>query len=36
MIKRIADALNADIEIKFRQRGQSGRALTVADKKRRY
>ena len=35
MIKKIADALEADIEIKFKHRRQSRQALTVADRKRR-
>lgn len=35
MIKKIADVLDADLEIKLRHRGHSNRALLVADRKRR-
>jgi len=35
MIKKIADALDADLEIKLKHRGQSSHALTIADRKRR-
>ncbi len=34
MIKRIADALDADLEIKLKHRGR-GHAFTIADRKRR-
>jgi len=34
MIKKIADVLGADIEIKLKQRSHSYRALSVADKVR--
>ncbi|MFA5064710.1 MAG: helix-turn-helix transcriptional regulator [Dehalococcoidia bacterium] len=34
MIKKIADALDADLEIKLKHRGQSSHALTIADRKR--
>jgi len=35
MIKKIADALDADLEIKLKNRGNPYRALSVADRKRR-
>ena len=35
MIKKIADVLDADIEIRLKHRGHSNRALSVADRKRR-
>ena len=34
MIKKVADVLGADIEIKLKQRGHPHRALSVADKVR--
>jgi transcriptional regulator with XRE-family HTH domain len=35
MIKKIADVLNADIEIRLKHRGHSNRALSVADRQSR-
>lgn len=35
MIKKIADVLDADLEIKLKNRGNTYRALSVADRKRR-
>jgi len=35
MIRKVADVLNADIEIHFKRRSQPAQAFTVADKKRR-
>jgi transcriptional regulator with XRE-family HTH domain len=35
MIKKIADVLDADLEIKLKHRGNTYRALSVADRKRR-
>jgi len=34
MIKKIADVLDADLEIKLKHRGHSNRALSVADRPR--
>ena len=33
MIKKLADVLDADLEIKLKHRGHSNRALSVADRK---